>query len=244
MPHRFPSPARLAEALLMLGIPALAILFVAHVRLNASSPNPFGQPSATTAEIAAARATLSHAYALEFRAAAGLPDDDAYVSAVESDPTASHKFGLALTRDELQQLESRDDVITLLIAPLTRTLEQDPHFAGLYLDSPTGGVLDIATTGDPAVMSSTVGAIAQGKFEFRVRQVSNSLDELRALQEQVSNDSQHWVEQGVAVVAAGIDVRANRTIVTVASLTVAAKFQFLQRYGANVEVVRGGPVIL
>ncbi len=186
-----------------------------------------------------ATATLTVDYAVKLRSSFGLRSDRPYVESIESDPNASRELGIALTPEEVKEVKAKRAPLELVLIPLTRELEADPTFAGLYLDQAAGGVLDIATTADVSHFAPLLGKYADGGVRFRVRRVSYTFAELKALQARVSGDFALWNGRGVQVAAAGVDVLNNRLEITVVALTPAARTSLETAYGPRVVVKDG-----
>ncbi|HEY5477444.1 MAG TPA: hypothetical protein VIK11_12110 [Tepidiformaceae bacterium] len=192
-------------------------------------------PTATETSIAMS----SVDYAMKVRSSYGLRFDRAYVESVESDPTASRELGIALTADEVSEVKASHAPVLLVLEPLTRELEADPTFAGLYIDQAAGGVLDIATTADVSHFAPVLARFASNDVRFRVRRVSYTLAELKSLQARVTSDVASWQGQGIQISTVGVDVVNNRLAITVVALTPAAKASIEASYGPRVAVSAG-----
>jgi hypothetical protein len=147
---------------------------------------------------------------------------------------------IALTADELRQVEATQETVHSILEPLTRKLEADPHFAGLYLEF-AGPVLDIATTADPSTVEADLRDFRNSGVVFRVRRVANSLLELQQLQEQVTGDWHDWLDAGVEIASVGVDEKANLLEVTIvsASSDPDSAARLTARYGPRITVVLG-----
>src|ERR1035437_5569417 len=197
--------------------------------------SPMGAP--TTAELPPGNASVD--YAMKVRSSYGLRIDRPYVESIEADPTASRELGIALTADEVETVKASQAPVLLVLEPLTRALEADPTFAGIYLDQAAGGVLDIATTADVSHFAPILARFASNDVRFRVRQVSYTLAELKSLQARVTSDVASWQGQGIQISTVFVDVVNNRLAITVVALTPAAKASIEASYGPRAAVSAG-----
>ena len=219
---------------------AIALALVATACSGDSSrPSATVSPMAspTTAEVPLGNASVE--YAMKRRSSYGLRSDRPYVESIESDPTASRELGIALTADEVETVKASQAPVLLVLEPLTRALEADPTFAGLYLDQSAGGVLDIATTADVSHFGPILARFASDDVRFRVRHVSYTLAELQTLQVRVTGDFASWQRQGVQIVGVWVDVKNNRLAISVVALTPSAKALIEAAYGPRVAVTTG-----
>jgi hypothetical protein len=203
------------------------------------------RPSATVSPMASPTAAdvppgnASVDYAMKVRSSYGLRFDRPYVESIESDPTASRELGIALTADEVETVKASQAPVLLVLEPLTRELEADPSFGGLYLDQAAGGVLDVATTADVSHFAPILARSASNDVRFRVRHVSYTLAELKSLQDRVTSDFASWQGQGIQIAGVAVDVVNNRLAITVVALTPAAKASMEAAYGPRVAVSAG-----
>ena len=191
----------------------------------------------TAAETSVAVSSVD--YAMKVRSSYGLRFDRPYVESVEADPTASRELGIALTADEVETVKASQAPVLLVLEPLTRELEADPTFAGIYLDQGAGGVIDVATTADVSHFAPILARFASSDVRFRVRHVSYTLAELKTLQARVGSDVASWQGQGIQISTVGVDVVNNRLAITVVALTPAAKISIEASYGPRVAVSAG-----
>ena len=124
---------------------------------------------------------------ISFRAQMGLRADLTYVQSMEADKTKSRAYGIALDPAEKAEIDRRVAIQTQL-PPLSQALQQDDHFAGLSMDQPAGGVIDIATTGDLSAMTGLAEPYVPSGATVKFRQVQYSSRYLSALQAQVDGE--------------------------------------------------------
>lgn len=182
--------------------------------------------------------STSLASAIATRASLGLNQDPSYVAALEADPSASRQYGIAMTQDEVGTIDRRVAVQTSL-DQMTKVLEADPSYAGLWIDQNSGGAIVIETTGAEETVLGEVQSTTPVGGSVRADRVQYSLTELQALQDRVSSGSAAWRSGGVKVVAVGVDVRINRVVVDVEGLTSQAGAQLASEYGAMLLVREG-----
>jgi len=174
-----------------------------------------------------------------FRQEFGLRSDSAWVASVDAAPDADRTYGVALTTDEANGLRTRDS-ISNQIGPLTDALEQTGSFGGLFIDQAAGGVIDIATTSDPASLTSVINAGVPAGATTRTRVVQFTYDELSALKSRISSDFDVWKEKGAILASVGVDVRENRVAVSVAGTNDDATLsEIAVMYGPEVQVTAG-----
>ncbi len=212
---------------------AMSIIGVVDADAVASHVLPASAPDSGVGE-----APLSISDAISFRQELGLNDDPAYVAKLEADPMASRQYGIAMTEGEVHIIDQRV-VIQSSLDPLTKLLLSDPSYAGLWVDQKAGGEIVIETTGDEASLFDEVQTTVPGGARVRVDHVPYSLNELTALQEQISSESADWRAAGVQIVTVGTDIQLNRVIVDVVGLTDGIAARLAAQYGPMVLVEAG-----
>lgn len=201
------------------------ILGTGSVEVDLSSITASSDPTDLSAEIA-------------FRATYGLTTDPAFVTSVERSPSSLRDYGVALTPTEEADLKHRDEVDSKL-DPLLKHLASQAQFGGLYIDQSSGGVIDIATTGDASATLKDATSSAPSGAVLRSRHVQYTLQQLSALKDRVTQDVSSLTAAGVEVATIGVDVVANRVRIEVANLTDQVTTDLNARYGAEVIVVPG-----
>ncbi len=109
--------------------------------------------------------------ATSFRTSLGLRSDAGSVAAVESNPSASRKYGVALLPDEQSDIDERV-AMDGKIPSVIDAVRDEPGFAGAYIDQAAGGVLDLATTGNPDDLAAKARMQLPAGLAVRVRSVS------------------------------------------------------------------------
>lgn len=198
---------------------------------NPTTPLAVAQPPDPTPD------PLQHAIA--FRESFGLRADRGFVVQMEADASANRKYGIALTDAEVADLAVRQSRVDAILSAVARELEQDPSFAGLFIDQRLNGRLEVRTTGDPATIERLLAGYGQAGIVFHVARVQYTLQELEELQGAVVADSPNLLLAGIQVAAVGVDPRVNRVTVVVVDLDGPKRESLLRRYGPRVEPVDG-----
>jgi hypothetical protein len=156
-----------------------------------------------------------------------------------AEPTAAQP---TMEATELEKLYApRQEQVQSVLRDVRPHLEKDPGFAGLWVDTEAGWVVDIATTGDPVAVEAALTPFEDRGVPFRVRKVDYTHAELRALQDRVANDAEAWRELGVTITLIGVDVKANRLKIGVETLTSKAESSLQAAYGDRVKLEQQGP---
>jgi hypothetical protein len=173
---------------------------------------------------------------VKFRSEFGLSTDASLVAAAEINPRLSRKYGVALTASEQADIDSRV-AIDQQLSPLAKQLASDSGYADLYIDQAAGGIIDVATTGDPGALAPIISRYGPAGARFRTRHVSYSKAFLASLQQKVQSDLLGAPPQGIQVTSVGVDVVNNRLKIGVASPVSQASLYLSDAYGPAVEVV-------
>lgn len=219
------------------GVPRSGVLVALVLVLCAGISMPASAASTTPTSITP---QLEIDQAIQFRNEYGLDSNPATVARYAADDALSRSYGVPLTVSEEQELRRRD-AITASLDPLVAELEKQPSYAGIYFDQAAGGVIDIATTDDPARMAD-LAKLAPVGAEVRIRMVQYTTHELEALQASVTSDWQAWRDSGVNLASIGIDVKANLLRVSVVDLSQDVKGRIEAKYGPALDVVLGEEV--
>ena len=159
----------------------------------------------------------------------------ASTSTWQDDPGPSAAAEPAVDGTELERLHlAQQELVRSVRGEVKAKLEKDPNFAGTWLDTEGGWVVDIATAGDPAAVEEVLSTFKDRGVAFRVRRVDYTLAELRALHDQVREDASIWQEQGVTITSIGVDIKANRLKVGVQDLSVETANSLQSAYGDRV----------
>lgn len=177
-------------------------------------------------------------WAITFRRDHGFDARPDAVAAYQADPSLSHAYGIGLTDAEEYELRRRD-AITSHLEPLNDALTADADFGGLYFDQASGGVVDIATIGDPITVGNSVAKWIPSGAAYRVRHVEHSLNELDLLQARITEERGDWATVGLVLFTVGVDVLDNQVAIT-ATFTPSQEAAFVARYGSAASL-RIGP---
>jgi hypothetical protein len=154
---------------------------------------------------------------LEFRESMGLESDLDVVKEIVADPAnqkATEKYGVALTKDEVAELERRV-AVQENYAPKVKTQAEKTlgksGFAGMYIDQQAGGVLKVGVVGNatPASLSKQVDDAVPASVDVEYFQAKHSLAELERLHEAVNNQMESLDKKGVTIVSVETDVKEN-----------------------------------
>jgi hypothetical protein len=178
--------------------------------------------------------------AKEFRASFGLTTDESVITSAEANSALSRKYGVALTATEAAQIDGRVDMSQKL-DPLEKQLRLNPDYVDLYIDQAAGGIIDVATTGDPADLASSLARYGPKGARFRSHHVDYSMAYLTALQQQVEADLLGSPAQGTEIASIGVDVTTNRLKIGVVAPTPATMSYLSDRYGPAIEVASEQP---
>lgn len=151
--------------------------------------------------------------AASFRRDVGLRSDDGWVSRVAASADASLTWGVPLTPDESQELDRRFD-IQQHQADVAKYLEDNPAFAGMWIDQKARGEVVISWTGDGTdTLASEVAKRLPASATVRFEAADFTARELEAARAQVESFWQSASGVTMGITSLGADVAANRTVI-------------------------------
>jgi len=157
--------------------------------------------------VAGAKSTEADDAALAFRAASGFRTDSVWLASVAAD-SPNLDWGLALSGDEALELDRRVSVTNSLDA--VDWIQQEPWFAGLWIDQLAQGEVVVRTAGKPTVSTDALAQALAPSATVRFESADFSMFELQALRDQLRPllDDPSAIKAGIR--SLGIDVKANR----------------------------------
>jgi hypothetical protein len=173
--------------------------------------------------------------AMRFRTEFGLRADPSVIAMVENDPTLWRKYGIALTKAEQADIDRRV-AVSQQLGPLNQHLAMDPDYAGMYIDQAAGGIIDIATAGDPASLAPVVAQFGPSGVRYRTHQVPYSRIYLESILNRVESDLQTPTVDKSQITSVAVDTIGNRVKIGVLSPTQEIRENLLNTYGPAIEV--------
>jgi hypothetical protein len=209
----------------------LTVLVVAFLVLSLS---PGSQ--ATAAEVDALRLQDE----LDFRRDFGLNADETYVRQLMANPQAYSHWPVALTRDEIAEMDRRF-AMEEQMTPLEDLAERLPNFAGHWIDQPRGGIITVAFTSGADDHRQALLSLVPPGAQLELINVRFSLAELNAVYERIAKASDELRSQGIQIAHLGVDVSENRVKVGVVALDAGAESTLRARYGDAIVTVYANP---
>ncbi|MBI2776416.1 MAG: hypothetical protein HYX57_03995 [Chloroflexi bacterium] len=177
--------------------------------------------------------------AMRFRAEFGIDTSQAGVLSVLGDPTADLRYGTALNADEAAEMDRRA-AIQDGIGPLSEWVDKHPDsFGGLRFDQKAGGAVVVSIPRGVSIDRDQLASMAPAEAVIVYEQVDYSSAELASTQAKVEGDLDSLEKRGFTIVQIGVDVIANRVVITVADLNEATRVALESEYGDTVEVREG-----
>ncbi len=172
---------------------------------------------APTQAIVAATENDDLQYASQFRSLYGLDADRLTVTSAMA-RFATSEFGLPLSPSELTDIRHRVSAENA-VQELRVRLEDDLHsFGGVYIDQAAGGIVDIAVLPGKEAWAAGEERAQPVGIPVRIRVVPNSMAALRAAEAKLAQSFDALRDDGVSIVAYGLDIPSNRLTVRVQDL--------------------------
>lgn len=215
------------------GAPVRRATIVAFAIMLATAPFSSLRADANTVDPARLRAEMRFRQELGFRA------DEAFVrEMIAAMPVIEGPA--ALTPAEEAELNRRASMQEEMDA-LEKHAESLPAFAGHWIDQRAGGVITVAFNGGSQDRVADLQPLVPANAALKVIDVPHSLDELRALEEQIHEDLPVLKRQGIEVVHWGVDVSENRVKVGIVGLNDSVEKALRERYGDRFVLLPANP---
>lgn len=197
------------------------LLFVGLAVVALVQPAAAADDPAVTEADRAQRTDVAHAE--EFRAELGFDASRETVLRAVNDLAGypDMTWGIPMTTAEADEMQRRIDVMHA-VHPVVRAAQQDPTWAGWWIDQHDGGTPVLLFAADSAGKRAELQKAAPSTVKYRVERASRSLRELEAVQGAVSGQAAELRSQGVPVTGASIRVRTNEVIIDVAPSSLTA----------------------
>lgn len=190
-----------------------------------------------TVDPVAARSDPELADALRFRTTFGFNASQAYVAASLVDKSAfpNLAYGVPLTAAEATEMDRRvalQDALT----PASSFAAEQPDYAGVYVDQLQQGLPVFLFAGTPGSRASQIQALLPKGTAFRTAAVSRSFSDLVQLQATIDDATPDLLAHGIDVLLTGIDERANKVVVGLASDVSSGEATLRERFGDAISV--------
>lgn len=177
--------------------------------------------------------------ALNFRATFGYSTDLDLVRALEGDPAANRKYSVALTANEVADMDRRM-AIQNAMEPLVEYAHLFPDtFGGVHVDQVAGGTYYFSFTSGIDARRAVLESMAPAGADIRYRTVARSEAEIDALVDRISRDLEFHASLGIGVHVVGSDTERNGVDVNVEPYSSEIADALEERYGAGTRVLPG-----
>lgn len=208
---------------------AFLVAFLVFTNAGLSLANPMSQTDEA----------LAVAAALHFRAGFGLSTDLSHVTSLVQDPAANRKYSVALSADEVAELDRRM-VIQNALEPLVDYARLFPDtFGGLHVDQEAGGVIYFGFTAGLAERSQAIQAMAPPGADIRFVPVERAETELDELVTVILGDQAHQASLEIRVHDVGTNIPENRVEIFVEPYSSEIAAALEQRYEQDVHILPG-----
>lgn len=155
-------------------------------------------------------------HAARFRAELALEASDPIIrrAATDRDSYPDMTWGIPLSVDEAAEIQRRIDVWQDMLPAVARA-EEDPAWAGWWLDHAAGGQAVLQFAGDADGKLAALASLIPRGTSVRAERVELTLRDLNALRDELVSREVGLTSQGIELTAIGLDVRANALAVSV-----------------------------
>lgn len=202
------------------------------------SPSPGGSAAERTPLPSISQAAVAEAKA--FREQFGLRSDDAWILAVLSDPTADREpYGVALTRDEIAELNQRlDDIEAIREAVVGYGQSHPDDWAGAYIDQQRGGILVAQFSRNVGTHRIALFSLVQPGAPLEVNGVRWSLKELNALAGRFDRQDPWFSTIPAVLYGSGPDVGTNRFDLEISTADPRAEGLVLEHFKLGTDILQ------
>lgn len=213
---------------------SMAVVLVGAVGPQSVSLAGTAQPDATSFDGAADE---SEAAARTFRQMFGLDDDPALIQYAATSPEySSSLYGVPLSKAEEAEMQRRAQV-EQDSAEASAFGRGQETWAGFYYDQKARGRPVFLFTSDVESNQAQIAKRLPSGSDFRVEQVSRSLDELTATQEAIVDAYKEIRASGVNITGTSIDIVGNGITVAIDGLTDEGAAIVRKRFGSYITFV-------
>jgi len=186
-------------------------------------------------------------YAVDFRNEMGLDADLNHIHALDADPTLQYSrdhYGLSLSRYEQRDWELRESLSSVMriVGDYGATIPD--VYAGYYIsDDGAGSIVHVGFTSDAATRLDELRGLFPYPSRLRAYNVAYSLQQLEAIQEQVSADyeSGDLAAAGIEWAGDGVNTESNRLEIEVSNPSPTVEGALADRYGPAVTMIAAEP---
>jgi hypothetical protein len=181
-------------------------------------------------------------YAQSFRSDLGLNSDPGYIQGLDAQPGLEYSrvhYGLSLSRYEQRDWELRESMSSEMRI-VGDYGSSTPSYSGFYISDDVGGSLvHVGFTSDSATHLDELRALFPYPSRLRVFDAAYTLQELEAIQQQVSADyeSGALAASGVEWAGDGVNEETNRLEIEVTNPSPGVEGALTDRYGAAVTMI-------
>ncbi len=172
--------------------------------------------------------------ARRFRTTFGLCSDDAHLQAMSSQPD-SLAWGVPLTPEEEQDIDSRDALESATGVVETYGAANPNHFAGAWIDQAARKVR-VRFTAEVERHTVALRELFPFPEQLIVSTVDFSVKELETVDDRINDDLEALIGEGFDIASVGVDARENRVTVGLRRFTTTAADTLRARYGPTVKV--------
>jgi YD repeat-containing protein len=182
--------------------------------------------------------------ARSLRTQLGFRADDAYITQLETDPAAQAartEYGIPMTSGEMSDVQVREDAQGALSSVedyIAASPAASSTFAGLYIDQPSGGTVNVGFTQNASTRLAEIAQIYPYPDRLRAFTATRTQASLQTLSDQILADVPTLESQGVVPVEISVDTAANTVDVGVEAPTAAQAQTIQARYGDAARLIQ------
>jgi hypothetical protein len=183
--------------------------------------------------------SLTLSAAMEFRSTFGLTTDMETVTQLEADPNADRKYSVALSDDEVAEIDHRMAMQEAIAPMVEYGRSNSGTFGGLWVDQAAGGVIHFSFTSDLAEHQTALQNLAPATADVQFHLVPLTEEELDDQVERIARDEEFAANLGVAVHSVDKVTSRNGIDVFVEPHSDAIAEAFKEQFGPHVNALPG-----
>lgn len=183
--------------------------------------------------------SLALSAAIQFRTAFGLTTESTTVAQLEVDPSADRTYSVALSADEVEEMDRRMAMQEAITPMVEYGRSQGDTFGGLWVDQAAGGVIHFSFTSNLEMHRSALEKLTPATADVRLDLVSLSDIELDRQVDRIARDEEFAASLGISVHSVDKVTSRNGIDVFVEPYTEAIAGAYSERFGSHVKALPG-----
>lgn len=147
----------------------------------------------------------------------------------------------AATYQQAEAQAPEQEAVQAVLQELVPRLEEDPAFAGVWVEPELDWTIHIATTSPADSIASILDPFQDVGVRLQVHTVSYSKKELSELHYQIADAAEAWSTRGVEIVSVGFNAKLNRVRLRIEPADEATVAALTREYGDRVVIEQSPP---